>query len=144
MTNDKTNYKILKVEKNHKHHINFLIQYYFLILFFGRFYLFLERGKGGRKRSRETSICGCLSCAPYWGPGLQPRHVPWLGIQPASLRFVGRHSVCWATPARATSHNFLNNNLKIVWYINNCLFPTMFELWALWFFIWTTISNHFL
>ena len=21
-------------------------------------------------------MCGCLSCAPYWGPGLQPRHVP--------------------------------------------------------------------
>ena len=25
-------------------------------------------------------MCGCLSCAHYWGPGLQPRHVPWLGI----------------------------------------------------------------
>ena len=21
-------------------------------------------------------MCGCFSCAPYWGPGLQPRHVP--------------------------------------------------------------------
>ena len=26
-------------------------------------------------------MCGCLSCAPYWGPGLQPRHVPCLGIE---------------------------------------------------------------
>ena len=25
---------------------------------------------------RETSMCGCLSCAPYWGPNPQPRHVP--------------------------------------------------------------------
>ena len=41
-------------------------------------YLFLER-KGG-KRGRETSVCGCLLCAPYWGSSLQPRHVPWLGI----------------------------------------------------------------
>ena len=24
----------------------------------------------------ETSMCGCLSHAPYWGPGLQPRRVP--------------------------------------------------------------------
>ena len=38
-------------------------------------YFILDRGKGGRKRGRETSMCGCLSCAPYWGPGLQPRYV---------------------------------------------------------------------
>ena len=25
---------------------------------------------------------GCLLCAPYWGPGLQPKHVPSLGIKP--------------------------------------------------------------
>ena len=47
-------------------------------------YLFLERGEG-RERGRETSMCGCLSRAPYWGPGPQPRHVPWLGIYPATL-----------------------------------------------------------
>ena len=35
------------------------------------FYLFLEKEKGRRKR--ETSMCGCLLCAPYWGPGPQPR-----------------------------------------------------------------------
>ena len=22
-------------------------------------------------------MCGCLLCAPYWGPGPQPRHVPY-------------------------------------------------------------------
>ena len=32
----------------------------------------------------ETSMCGCLLHAPYWGPGLKPRHVPWLGIEPAT------------------------------------------------------------
>ena len=37
-------------------------------------YLFLERGEG-RKRGRETSVCCCLLYNPYWGPGLQPRHV---------------------------------------------------------------------
>ena len=35
-------------------------------------YLFLEKGKGRRKRGTETSMCGCLLCAPYWGPGMCP------------------------------------------------------------------------
>ena len=30
-------------------------------------------------------MCGCLSCAPLWGPGLQPRNVPWLGMEPVTL-----------------------------------------------------------
>ena len=44
-------------------------------------------------------MCGCLSCIPYWGPGLQPRRVPWLGIEPATLWFTGTCSIHWATPA---------------------------------------------
>ena len=47
------------------------------------FYLFIfERGEG---KERETSTCGGPSRAPHWGPGLQPRHVPWLGIEPVIL-----------------------------------------------------------
>ena len=81
--------------------------------FFLRFYLFTfrERGREGetegekqreRNRGRETSMCCCcLSCAPYWGPRPQPRHVPWLGIEPMTLWSSGRHSIHWATPARA-------------------------------------------
>ena len=30
---------------------------------------------------------GCLSCGPHRGPGLQPRHVPWVGIKLATLWF---------------------------------------------------------
>ena len=45
-----------------------------------------ERGREG-ERGRETSMCGCLSHGPHWGPGLQPRHVPWLGIEPATVWF---------------------------------------------------------
>ena len=26
-------------------------------------------------------MCGCLSGGPHWGRGLQPRHVPCLGIK---------------------------------------------------------------
>ena len=33
-------------------------------------------------------MCGCLSHAPYWGPGRQPRHVPRLEIEPATLWFI--------------------------------------------------------
>ena len=37
------------------------------------YFIFREEGK---ERGRETSMFGCLSRAPYWGPGLQLRHVP--------------------------------------------------------------------
>ena len=40
------------------------------ILFISR-----ERAREG-ERGRETSMCGCLLCAPYWGPGLRLRLVP--------------------------------------------------------------------
>ena len=63
-------------------------------------YLFLERGK---ERERNISVWLPLH-APNWGPGSQPRHVPWLGIEPATLWFTGQHSIHWATPARAKSH----------------------------------------
>ena len=72
-----------------------------LFYFILRFYLFLEEAKGRRKRRRETSVCACLLRAPYQGPGLQPRHVPWLGIELATLWFAGWHSVYWVIPARA-------------------------------------------
>ena len=49
-----------------------VIEVNFLFFFFNlRFYLFLER-KGGRKRGRETSVCGCLL------------HTPPLGTWPAA------------------------------------------------------------
>ena len=44
---------------------------------------------------------GCLSCVPYSGFGQQPKHVPSLGIKPATLWFTGWHSIHWPTPARA-------------------------------------------
>ena len=30
-------------------------------------FIFETEGKGGRKRGRETTMCGCLSCAPAQG-----------------------------------------------------------------------------
>ena len=46
-------------------------------------------------------MCGCLSHAPSWRPGPQPRHVPWLRIKPATFWFAVKHSIHWATRARA-------------------------------------------
>ena len=47
-------------------------------------------------------MCGCLSHAPKWGPGLQPRHVPWLGLKPGTFWFTGWCSIHWAIAARTT------------------------------------------
>ena len=57
---------------------------------FKRIYLFIfrERGREGeREGEQETSTCGCLSLGPHWEPGPQPRHVPWLGIEPTTTLF---------------------------------------------------------
>ena len=50
-------------------------------------YLFLYIGEKREKEREEISMCGCLSCGPHWGPGLHPRHVPWLGIKLATFWF---------------------------------------------------------
>ena len=82
------NYKqkrYLSIKRSGKCHLNQEI--WWLLLFLKDFiYLFLERGEGGEKE-REISMCGGLSCSPHWGPGLQPRRVPWLGIKPETLWF---------------------------------------------------------
>ena len=56
--------------------------------FFLRFYLFLERGKGGKKSERNINQ-------------LLLRHVPWLGIRLATFHFVGWCPTNWATLLRA-------------------------------------------
>ena len=78
-----------------------------------RFYLFLERRREG-ERGRETTMCGCLSRSPCWGPGPHPRHMAWLGIKPVTLWFAGQHSVHWATPTRAWTCT-LNRSTKLEW-----------------------------
>ena len=69
-----------------------------IISFLGVYLFILERGEG-RERGRDTSMCeryivqiGCLSHAPNWGPGLQPRHIPWPGIEPVTFGFIGCQS----------------------------------------------------
>ena len=64
-------------------------------------YLFLEKGEGRvKERERSINMWMPVTCSPL-GAGPQPRHVPWLGIEPATLWFAGQCSIHWAAPARA-------------------------------------------
>ena len=67
-------------------------------------------------------MCGCLSHTPKLGPGLQPRHVPWLGIEPATLWFAGWHAIHWATPARAFSPLFWYYSVALVQQVSSLIF----------------------
>ena len=66
-------------------------------------YLFLDRGE---EKERNINVWLPLTYPPHWGPGLQPSHLPWLGIGLLTLWFAGQHSVHWATTARATEYFF--------------------------------------
>ena len=77
--------------------------------------------EGEWEGEKHQCAISCLSHTPYWGPGPQLRNVPWLGIEPATLRFVGWHSIHWATPARAEIFHFSwTKNLKM-----NLLYPLL-------------------
>ena len=100
----------------------------FILLKILYIYLFWE-GKRGRKTGRETWMCGCPLCTPYWGPGPQPRHMRWLGIEPVTLCFTVCSSIHWATPARANtafwiqwSHRGLERSLLCSWAVT-CTWP---------------------
>ena len=76
-----------------------------VFFFFLRLHLFIfteRRKEGGSERNIDVGerVISFLSRAPNWGPGLQPRHVPWLGIQLVTLWFAGLCLIHWATPAR--------------------------------------------
>ena len=100
-------YKSIYGRKNCISSIIFLSWSFYFISFFKRFYLFnfrerrREGKRGGEKQPCVTgTFISYLSYSPRGGPGLQSRHVPWLGIKPATFLFAGLHSIHWATPAR--------------------------------------------
>ena len=66
-------------------------------------YLFLERGKGGRKRRRETSMCGCLSLGPHRGTWSATQVCALTGNRTGNPLVHSPRSIHWATPVRATS-----------------------------------------
>ena len=87
----------------------------FCIFFKILFILFFRKEKGERKTGRETSMCGCLSHALFWGPGLQPRHVPYTGNRTFIDPLISRSALNqWATPARAYSVFLRLKNKNVV------------------------------
>ena len=86
--------------------------------FFNDIYVFIFRQKGREgEREGEKHQCAVVLHAHYWGPGLQHRHVPWLGIKPVILWFTGRHSIHWATPARAYFLTTLEYSIYLLNYL---------------------------
>ena len=80
--------------------------------FKGFIYSFLDRG-AGREKERERkigvwenhwSVASCMHL--NWGPGPQPKHVPWPGIKLVTFCFVGWLPSNYATQIRA-AHMFL-------------------------------------
>ena len=75
----KKNYRGYNEPDNYSTDWNLIMEKVRFISFFSLkllYFYFQREGKGGKKRGRETSVCGCLSCPPHWASGLQPRHVP--------------------------------------------------------------------
>ena len=71
--------------------------------FVGVIYLFIFReGKGGRKRRRGTSMCGCLSRThPLLGTWPETQACALTGNRTSDPLVHRLHSVHWATPAGA-------------------------------------------
>ena len=68
-------------------------------------------------------MCGCLSRARCCGPGLKPRHVPWLGIQLVSLQFYFNFYI--------VSNRFLKNWLNIYFFSCRLPYPSSTPCWTL-------------
>ena len=58
---------------------------YFLFFFLKILFICRERGRE-KEREKNINVWLPFTC-PDWGPGLQPRRVPWLGIKLATLWF---------------------------------------------------------
>ena len=92
---------------------------------FLRFYLFILREKGREKeQERNTdmqkkywSIACCTP--PDQGPGPQPRHLPWQGIETVTFWFAGWYPTHWAMPARPPVKFFKEIEQKILKFVWN-------------------------
>ena len=76
-----------------------------------RFYLSIFRQRG-REGWKHQCVVAFHAPPPHQGPGPQTRHTPRLGIKLATRWFTGRHSIHWATPARAVCFFCLNRKQK--------------------------------
>ena len=97
-----------RIALNSLYCLSYLLMYAFIYV------CFRGREREGEREGEKQSVCKRyihwlpLTPSQLGEPGPQPRHVPWLGIEPVTFWFSGRRSVHWATPARAKvfSKNF--------------------------------------
>ena len=71
------------------------------------FIYFYTEVKRGRKRGRETPMCNRYIhqlplARPQLGTWPATQACAWLGIEPVTFQSTSRHSIHWATPARAS------------------------------------------
>ena len=75
-------------------------------------FIFWERGGEGEREGEKHQLVASR-VSPTGGLGLQPGHVPWLGIKLATFQFAGQCSIHWATPATACVS--FCDNIHITW-----------------------------
>ena len=113
----------------HTHNIKFTI-----LTIFSK-YLFLERGEEREKEERNTDVKNINPSHPDQGPNLQPRHVPWPGIELPTFCIAGWRLTNWGILVLAFFF-FLNLSFEHVVLRFNCtiyifwmlLFPLIFKL----------------
>ena len=88
------------------------VTFFIFLTFLKILVIFRQRAREWEREGEKFNVWLPLT-HPYWGPGPQPWHVPWLGIQPATLWFAGQRSMHWATPARAHLPHFFIYHFKI-------------------------------
>ena len=116
-------------------------------IFFKTSYLFIFREGEGKEKERERNINVWLPLMhPLLGacPGLQPRHVPWLVIEPATIWFSGWCSIHWATPARADAYKYIFVVFSL-WIdllsLYNVLICFLYQCWLKVYFVWYKYSH---
>ena len=71
-------------------------------------FIFKREGRGEKQRERNIDQLPLIR-APNRGPNLQPRHVPWLGVEAVTSHFAGQWPTKGAALVRATIFDFSKN-----------------------------------